>query len=152
MKVRTVPARRCPATLPKFWRPKISANQMLDARIVHNDLVNRLATGAASVGDLWDWMETGFTYSQMMRMLADDGVQFTDEAVAAIAQQLETYGSICARLRRAGRAGLSGPELQIAKEAAAVMDELIGMDRHGIAERAALWSLEQMATIRRAVG
>lgn len=149
MKARSVQVRRCPQALPKFWRPKISPAQVLDARIVHNDLVNRLATGTATVSDLWDWMETGFTYTQMMRMLAADGVQFTDEAMNALALQLETYGPICERLRRTGRAGLSGPELQIARQAAAVMDELIGMDRHGIAERAALWSTEQMARIRR---
>lgn len=135
--------------LPKFWRPKISTAQVLNARIVHNDLVNRLATGTASTSDCWDWMETGFTYTQMMRLLADDGVQFTDDAIQALLMQLETYEAICVRLRRTGRPGLSGPELQIAKQAAAVMDELIDLDRHGIAERAAHWSMEQMARIRR---
>jgi len=148
MKTRISRARRHPPVLPKFWRPKITAGQVLNSRIVHNDLVHRLATGTASTGDLWDWMETGFTYRQMMRMLAEDGVQFTDEAVAALARQLESYGPICERLRRTGRAGLSGPELKVAREAAEVMDELIGMDRHGIAERAALWSIEQMARIQ----
>lgn len=138
--------------LPKFWRPKISTAQALDARIVHNDLLARMATGAATTGDLWDWMETGFTYSQMMHLLAEDGVQFTEEAVNALAQQLESYGPICERLRRTGRAGLSGPELKIAHEAAAVMDELIGLDRHGIAEQAGRWSIEQMARIRKAAG
>lgn len=141
--------RRKRQQLPKFWRPKISTAQVLDARIVHNDLVNRMATGTATAGDLWDWMETGFTYTQMMRMLAEDGEQFTDEAMAALALQLESYEPICARLRRTGRVGLSGPELQIAKNAAEVMDVLIGMDRHGIAERAARWSMEQMTRIQR---
>lgn len=135
--------------LPKFWRPKISIAQVLDSRIVHNDLVQRLASGAVTTADCWDWMETGFTYTQMMRMLAEDGVQFTDEAMGALALQLDTYGPICARLHRTGRVGLTGPELQIARQAAAVMDELIGMDRHGIAERAARWSIEQMERIRR---
>lgn len=138
--------------LPKFWRPKISATQVLDARIVHNDLLNLIATGTATTSDLWDWMETGFTYSQMMRLLAEDGVQFTDDAIQALMMQLETYEAICARLRRTGRPGLSGPELQIAKQAAAVMDELIELDRHGIAMKAAQWSMDQMASIRRAMG
>ena len=138
--------------LPKFWRPKISATQVLNARIVHNDLLNRLATGTASVSDCWDWMETGFTYTQMMRLLADDGVQFTDDAIQALLMQLETYEAICARLRRTGRPVLTGPELQVAKQAAAVMDELIDLDRHGIAVRAAQWSMDQMARIRSAMG
>lgn len=148
----TTAARAHNTQLPKFWRPKISATQVLNARIVHNDLLNRLATGTASVSDCWDWMETGFTYTQMMRLLADDGVQFTDDAIQALLMQLETYEAICARLRRTGRPGLTGPELQIAKQAAAVMDELIDLDRHGIAVRAAQWSMDQMARIRSAMG
>ncbi|WP_423459961.1 hypothetical protein [Ottowia sp. VDI28] len=141
-----------PQVLPKFWRPKLSAGQVLDARIIHNDLLDRLTTGKATSGDLWDWMETGFTYTQMMRMLAEDGMEFTDEAMHALAAQLESYEEICARLRRTGRVGLSGPEIRIAQDAAAVMDELVGLDRHGIAERAARWSIEQMSKIRRAAG
>lgn len=148
----TTAARAHNKQLPKFWRPKISAAQVLNARIVHNDLLNRLATGTASVSDCWDWMETGFTYSQMMKLLAEDGEQFTDDAIHALLMQLETYEAICARLRRTGRPGLSGPELQIAKQAAAVMDELIDLDRHGIAMKAAQWSMDQMARIRRAMG
>lgn len=150
MKPRHSHARPGPQVLPKFWRPKLSAGQVLDARIVHNDLLVRLTTGTATSGDLWDWMETGFTYTQMMRMLAEDGMEFTDEAMGALAQQLEIYGPICERLRRTGRVGLSGPEIKIAQEAAEVMDELVGLDRHGIAERAARWSIDQMAKIRRA--
>lgn len=137
--------------LPKFWRPKITSAQVLNARVVHNDLLANLATGKASIEDLWDWMETGFTYSQMMRLLAADGVQFTDDAMRALLMQLESYEAICERLRRTGRPGLSGPELQIAKQAAAVMDELIDLDRHGIAVKAAQWSMDQMARFRRSM-
>lgn len=139
------------AALPKFWRPKVTPVQQLACKIVHWDLIDRFTNGTASVSDCWDWMETGFTYTQMMRLLADDGVQFTEDAIQALLMQLETYEAICARLRRTGRPGLSGPELQIAKQAAAVMDELIDLDRHGIAERAARWSMDQMARIRRAM-
>ena len=140
--------RRSALALPKFWRPKITTGQMLDARIVHNDLVDRLAHGTATVGDLWDWMETGFTYSQMMRLLHADGVAFTVEAEIAIVLQLDSYEGICERLRRTGKVGLSGPELTTAKAASAVMDELIALDRHGIAVRAAEWSEQQMARLR----
>lgn len=135
--------------LPKFWIPKISEGQMLDARIIHNDLLGRLTAGNASTETLWDWMETGFTYTQMMRFLIEDGTEFTTEAMSALAAQLEIYDSICERLRRTGKVGLSGPEIKIAQEAAAVMDELVQMDRHGIAVKAAQWSIEQMARIRR---
>lgn len=136
-------------TIPKFWRRKLTDSQVLTARIVHNDLLAKLTTGQADSQDLWDWMETGFTYAQMMKLLMTDGIEFTDEAMETLMAQLLTYEPICERLRRTGKVGLSGPEIKIAQEAAAVMDELVGMDRHGIAEQAALWSVEQMLKVQK---
>lgn len=137
--------------LPKFWRPKLAPERVQTCQIVHRDLVTRFTDGSATRDDLWDWIETGFTYSQMMRLLFEDGEQFTPEAEACLARQIDIYPAVCARYRSTGRAGLSGPELQIAKDAADVMDALIAMDRHGIAERAALWSTRQMEKLRRLI-
>lgn len=141
-------AKRAPlpttADLPKFWRPKITTGQKLDCRVIHWDLIDRFTTGTATVVDLWDWMETGFTYSQLMRLLAQDGTEFTTESMTAIADQLNAYEAIAARYRRTGRVGFSAPELLTARAAAAVFDGLVEMDRHGYADQAARWSIEQM--------
>ena len=126
------------AQLPKFWQPKLDTSQVLDAKVIHWDLIDRFTSGTANVGDLWDWIETGFTLSQMMYLLAEDGTEFTYEAVIA-------------RYRTTGRVGFNGPQLNIARAAAHVMDGLIDMDRHGIAVRAARWSTEQMDKIRRSM-
>lgn len=134
--------------LPKFWRPKTPAATIRTARIVHWDLLDRFTNGTATRDDLWDWIETGFTYSQIMRMLAEDGSAFTDESMQAVAAQLESYPEVIARSNRTGRIAFTGPELQAARAAASVMDELIGMDRHGIALRAAQWSEIQMDKLR----
>lgn len=134
--------------LPKFWRPKMEATQQLDAKVTHWDLVSRFSDGTATQDDLWDWMETGFTYSQMMRLLVEDGLELTDEALNAIAEQLNIYESVIDRFKRTGRIGFSAQELLIARAAASVMDGLIEADRHGIAVRAALWSAGQMRAIR----
>lgn len=139
---------RAPAQLPKFWRPKLAPATKLDAKLAHHDLVHRLETGTASVADGWDWMETGFTYSQMMRMLHEDGERFTDEAIKAVDDQLNTYPAVCQRLKQTRRVGLSGPELQIARQAALVFDSLIDLDRNGIAVAAVQWSEQQMRLIR----
>jgi hypothetical protein len=48
-----------------------------------------------------------------------------------------------------GRVGFNGPELCVARAAAHVMDGLIDIDRHGIAVKAAHWSLAQMDRIER---
>ena len=137
-------AKRQQATLPKFWRPALSAEVKLNAKLTHWDLLNRISSGAATFDDLRDWIETGLTYSQMMRMLVEDGTEFTTEALDAIAAQIGIYESVIARYGRTGRVGFSGPELLTARAAACVMDSLIELDRHGIAERAAHWSIETM--------
>lgn len=134
--------------LPKFWRPSVTPGQQLDAKVIHWDLIDRFTTGAATPDDLWDWMETGYTYSQIMRMLAEDGTEFTGEAMGAIGDQMDIYQGVIARWKRTGRVGFSGPELCVAKAAAHVFDGLIELDRFGIAERAARWSTEQMLRIR----
>ena len=138
--------------LPKFWRTKLSEKQKLDCQLVHWDLITRFTCGTADGADLWDWMETGFTYRKFMDLLTEDGVEFTPEASAAIAAQLAIYEDIAHRFARTGRAGFNGPELQIAQAAAAVFDELVQLDRHGFARTAALWSIQQMAALLKSAG
>lgn len=139
------------AQLPKFWQPKLDTSQVIDAKVIHWDLIDRFTSGTANVVDLWDWIETGFTLSQMMYLLTEDGVEFTYEAQAALAEQLGIYEDVIARYRTTGRVGFNGTQLQIARAAAHVMDGLIDMDRHGIAVKAARWSMDQMAKIRRSI-
>lgn len=136
--------------LPKFWRPKLEQSVQFQAKLTHWDLISRFTDGTANPEDLWDWMETGFTYSQMMRLLYEDGTPFTDEALNAISEQLLSYEGVAARFSRTGRVGFTGPELLTARAAASVMDGLIEMDHHGIATKAALWSAGQMVIIRAA--
>ena len=137
--------------VPKFWLPKLDADDQLQCKLTHWDLVDRFTNGTADKETLWDWMETGFTYSQMMRLLSADGLEITDEAAQALVDQLNIYDAMTARYRATGCIGFNGEQLNIARAAAHVMDLLIEHDRHGIAVKAAQWSIEQMARIRRAM-
>ena len=137
-----------PMSLPKFWRPKITPSQQLDCKLIHWDLISRFTSGEANHEDLWSWIETGFTYSQIMRLLVEDGTDFTLEAQEALAAQLESYSAVIARYRTTGRVGFNGAQLNIARAAAHIMDGLIEMDRNGIAVKAVHWSVEQMNKIR----
>lgn len=134
--------------LPKFWQPKLEPSRQILCQVIHWDLITAFTSGTATVELLWDWIETGFTYTQMMRLLIADGLDFTDDAIGAMNDQIECYEGVIARLRTTGRAGLNGQELAIARAAANVMDGLVELDRHGIAEAAARWSLEQMRALR----
>ena len=124
----------------------------MDCRLVHWDLIDRFTSGTADSADLWDWMETGFTYRKFMDLLAADGTEFTPEALLAVAEQLGTYEAIAHRFARTGRASFNGPELQIAAAAAAVFDELVQLDRHGFSRTAALWSIQQMSALLKSAG
>lgn len=130
--------------LPKFWQPTLTAAKVSTCKIAHWDLVDRFTSGRATQGDLMDWIETGLTYSELMRLLEADGTAFTDEAKAAIAEQLETYPGVLERFRNTGRVGFNSDQLLAARAACEVMDHLIEMDRFGFAVRAAKWSTARM--------
>jgi hypothetical protein len=134
--------------LPKFWQPKLTPEQATTCTLAHWDLITRFTSGQATSDDLWDWIETGLTYSEMMRLLEADGTQFTEEAKAAIVEQLESYPGVIKRYRTTGRVAFNGPQILIARAAAEVMDSLITMDRFGFAVRAAEWSTEKMEALR----
>ncbi len=147
-----------PATLPKFWRPTLSADQGLRCKIIHWDLIDRFTNGTANVDDLWDWIETGYTYMRIMQLQQEAGTEFTPEAVGAVSDQADIYESVIARYRKTmdatgtGKVGFTGPELLVARAAANVFDGLIELDRFGIADAAARWSTAQMDQIRAIAG
>lgn len=137
-----------PPQLPKFWRAPLSQAQQLDCKLIHWDLIDRFTSGTATADNLWEWVETGATYSQMMRLLMQDGTEFTPEALEAVAEQISIYDSVATRYARTGRVGFSAPELLIARAAASVFDQLVEIDRHGIAERAAIDSALMVRQVR----
>ena len=143
--------RRHVTKMPKFWIPKVDASQALDAKVIHWDLITRFTDGSATVVDLWDWLETGMTYSQTLRILAQDGLEFTDDAQLSIAEQLGIYEAVIDRWKTTGRVAFNGQQLAIARAAAQVFDALIELDRNGAAVRAAVWSTEQLAKIKRSL-
>lgn len=138
---------RAPQPLPKFWRPKLSASGVLDCSVIHWDLVSRFASGQANCNDLVDWIETGYTYSEMLRLLRADGLAITDEARATMDALLDSFDNLLRRYQATGRAAFNGPELQLARTAAELMDQLAACDRHSIALKAALWSCERVARL-----
>jgi hypothetical protein len=133
---------------PKFWQPKIPPTVQSTAQIIHHDLIASFISGAADESILWDWIEAGLTYSQMMRLLQADGVQFTPESQAVIVELLEIQPAVVKRFKDTGRVGFTGTELNIARAGAYVMDELVTMDRHGIAWAARQWSNAEMVKIK----
>jgi hypothetical protein len=130
--------------LPKFWRPATPESLQISAKVAHWDLLTQFTDGSATAETMWEWIETGLMYAHMVHLLAgEEAMEFTPEALDAIAEQLATYPAITKRHRDTGRAGFTAAELLTARAAANVMDSLIELDRHGIALRAALVGREQ---------
>lgn len=134
--------------LPRFFRPKIKPADQVRASIIHWDLITRFVDGSATHEILWDWIETGLTYCQMMQLLQADGVAFENEAIEAINAQIESYEGVIARYRATHRVGFSAAELATARAAAVVMDGLLTLDRNGIADQAGRWAVAQMDALR----
>lgn len=138
-----------PAVMPKFWKPKLSTDQRIDAKIIHWDLIDRFTKGVADKNDLWDWIETGYTYCKLIELHQADGTEFTQEAIAAVSDQVDIFESVIKRYKTHNRVAFSGPELCIARAAAHVFDELIDIDRNGIAVKAGQWAIQIMNAIRK---
>ena len=134
--------------LPRFFRPRLQPADQLRAGVIHWDLLSQFTGGTATQAILWDWIETGLTYCKMMQLLADDGLAFEPAAVEAINAQIESYEGVIARFRTTSRAGFSAAELASARAAAQVMDELLTLDRNGIADQAGRWAVAQMRALR----
>ena len=118
---------------PKFWQPKVPPAMQSTVQIIHHDLISRFINGTADESILWDWVEAGQSYSEMMRLLHADGVKFTPESETVVIEVLEIQPDVVKRFKGTGRVGFTGTELNIARAAAYVWDELITLDRHGIA-------------------
>lgn len=140
-------AKHQPVVLPKWFRPRADADQQLRCKVIHWDLIDRFTKGQANKQDMLDWIANAFTYSRMMLLLAEDGLEFSQEAFLVLAEQIEAIPAVMDRYRATGRVGFNGTELQIARAAAHTQDSLIELDRHGIADQAARWSVDQMSRI-----
>lgn len=133
---------------PKWFRPRLTSEQQTTCKVIHWDLITRITGPAATKDDMLEWIANALTYSQMMALLIEDGREFTTEACELVAEQLEIVPKLVDRYRATGRVGFTGTELQVARAAAYVMDDVIELDRHGIADQAARWSVEQMRRIQ----
>ena len=134
--------------MPKWFRPKLDADQISSCKVAHLDLISRFTSGVATEQDLWDFVHTGLTYSKLMSLLEQDGEQFTEEAKSTITEHIETHDGIIERYRKTGRIGFNSDQLLSARAASEVMESLIEMDRFGFAAIATEWAMEKVLAIR----
>lgn len=132
------------ALIPKFWQPKAAPSRQLTTSIYHWDVISQFTSGEATEATLWAWIEAALVYSEMTRRFIADGVPVTDEAISAIAEQLEMVAPVMAKFKATSRVEFTGSQLLIARQAGYVMDQLIAADRHGIAWHSIVWARAEM--------
>lgn len=147
MKTATRPAYKARPNIPKFFQPKVKPDVALTCKVVHWDLITDMLYGKSTAFALEHWMEAGLTYLQMMRLLADDGEKFTPESYADMDALMKLIPVVVDRHNLTKHVYLNETELVIARAGANLMDQLISMDRHGIAWSARQWSDAQILRI-----
>ncbi len=135
-------------SIPKFWLRPLTSDQMTRCKLAHWTTIDQFTSGRATETELWDLVYNGFMYAELMRLLKADGTPFTEEAVDAIREHVETFGGMIERFKATGRVGFNSTQLLAARAAAEVMDQLIEMDRFGFAVRAAEHANVLMHTVR----
>lgn len=122
----------------------LSVKQIQAIRLAHNSTLDALHAGDATEATLWDWVESGLTWSRTSQLLG--------EGEPEMDQQLELMLSVLERYGRTGRIALKGDEYERARRGVVVMDLLADKVSDVIASEAALWSKAHLDEIKARVG
>lgn len=143
MNVRHIPPRpqirRPMAALPRWLRPKLSRDQILDLALAHTVNLDTIARGEADEELLWQHVGGILVWSEVARRLA--------MGLPEMQAQLELADRLIARWRRTGRVAFDGPDYQLAKKGVLVMDELAAIVDQPTASAACDWSERELAKI-----
>ncbi len=131
MKRRPLTQAQLLARMPRAFRPKLSADQLRDLGLCHFANLDSIARGEAEEQTLWDWVGAVLTWSKAAELLE----RGTDE----MGLQLDLATRMVNRYRDSGRILFSGPDYQLAKVGAEVMDALAEAVDRPTAVAAADW-------------
>lgn len=117
---------------PRGMRPRLDGAQVRDLGLCHVVNLDAIATGAADVSTLWQWVGGVLTWSRVAEALQAGALEMR--------AQLEVAERVIERYRRTGRVGFSGLDYQCAREGVQVMDQLSEVVDRATAVAAAEWS------------
>jgi hypothetical protein len=130
------------ARLPRAFQPRLRRDQLLDLGLAHNENLDAIATGQAEPSLIYDYIGGVLTWWKVAQLL--------QAGVPEMAQQLELATRLAERLARCGRVLFDGPDLQLAREGVAVMDQLAEIVDRPTAVMAAEWSEREVTRIEQA--
>ena len=124
---------------PRWLRPKLSRDQRIDLGLAHMINLTAVSKGHADEDTLWEMVAGVLTWSRVSQMLQ-----------AGVPEMLDQLAMVTAMIARYGRTGLvvfTGPEYELAKKGAVVMDLLAEMTDTHTAIEAAAWSEMRVALL-----
>jgi hypothetical protein len=131
--------RRAVNPVPPWLRPRLAADQVQDLGLVHWQNLDALAKGEGTVDLLWQVVGGVFTWARVADTLAARNAMYAP-AVDEMRAQLELVTRLVERCGATGRVVFTGPDYQLAKRGADVMDELAQVVDRDTAIAAAEWS------------
>lgn len=123
------------ACIPRWLRPKLSADQQRDLGLVHAGNVDEIVRGLATEQTLWDMVNNALAWSYV----ADQrGV-----GIPEITEQLHMVSCVVLRYGKTGEIRFEGQEYDRACHGIRVMDALAAeVDQH-LASEAVAWAAER---------
>jgi hypothetical protein len=118
--------------LPRWLRPRLDREQLLDLGLVHSMNLADMAEGRATAETMWQMAGGVLTWARVAEALGVGQAEMT--------RQVATMQAVIDRYRRTRRVGFSGLEYVAAREGVAVMDELARLVDRPTAMAAADWS------------
>lgn len=131
--------RRVVNPVPPWLRPRLTEDQVRDLGLAHWENLDALATGQADVDLLWQVVGGVFTWCRVADLLFERSKDY-EPAVDEMRAQLDLATRLIERYGATGRVLLTGPDYQLAKRGATVMDELAKVVDRATAVAAADWS------------
>lgn len=131
------------ARMPRAFRPKLKADQLLDLGLAHNENLSAIADGTAEPSMIWDYVGGVLTWWRVSRLL-----QIGEPEMDL---QLEVATRLVERFGRTDRVRFDGPDLQLARTGVIVMDQLAEIVDRPTAIAAADWSEAEVNRMAAAV-
>jgi hypothetical protein len=127
---------------PRWLRPRLSRDQVLDLKLLHIAILDDIHAGRATIHTLWELAAMAFTWSRVAELLG--------LGVEQIAPQLHLATRLIERFGTTGQVRFEGAEYDAARIGTIVMDLLAEQTDAATARAASVWSEACMASLRAA--
>lgn len=129
------PAAKGMDCVPRWLRPKLSADQRLDLGLVHASNVDEIVRGLATEQTLWDMVNNALVWSYVAEQ--------REVGIPEITEQLHMVSTLVLRFGKTGAIRFEGTEYDTACHGIAVMDAMADeVDQH-LASQAVAWATQR---------